>query len=178
MKKEDILKYLKILNTKLKQKGIKGQIGLFGGTVMCLALNARKSTKDIDAIFKPKEQIYNFVQEIANEQNLPADWLNDSVKGYLSENNQMKVFKNMSHLTIYIPSPEYMLAMKCISARLEGSKDIDDVIFLINYLNIKSVEEVLKIIEKYFPPKRILPKTKYFLIELFQQNKVGEKNEN
>ena len=178
MQKEDILRYLKILNKKLKQKGIKGQIGLFDGTVMCLAFNARKSTKDIDAIFKPKEQIYNFAKEIAYEQNLPENWLNDSVKGFLSDNNQMKVFKNMSHLTIYIPSPEYMLAMKCISARLEGSTDVEDVIFLINHLNIKSVEEVLTIIQKYFPPKRVLPKTKYFLIELFQQNKVGEKNEN
>lgn len=141
---------------------------------MCLAFNARKSTKDIDAIFKPKKIIYDLANEIAKEEELPIEWLNDSVKGFLSNNNQMRVFKNMSHLTVYIPSAEYMLAMKCVSARLTGSKDIEDVIFLLNYLKIKSVEQTLTIIQKYFPPNRILPKTKYFLIELFEQKKVGE----
>jgi hypothetical protein len=178
MQKEDILKYLNILNKKLKKKGIKGQIGLFGGTVMCLAFNARKSTKDIDAIFEPKETIYTFAKQIADENNLSENWLNDSVKGFLSKNIQMKVFKNMSHLTIYIPSAEYMLAMKCVSARLTGSKDVDDVIFLLNYLNIKTTEEALEIIKKYFPPDRIPLKTEYFLIELFQNTKVDDKNEN
>jgi len=167
--KAEILMYLKELNKRLKAKDIKGQIWLFGGTVMCLAFNARSATKDIDAIFEPKQAIYDIAKQIARDYNLPPDWLNDSVKGFVTPNREMKIFQNMSHLKIFIPSPEYMLAMKCMSLRLAGTKDQDDVIFLLNHLKLKNVDDILNIIQKYFPASMIQPKTKYFLMELLEQ---------
>ena len=39
--------------------------------------------------------------------------------------------------------------------------------FLINYLGISSVEQVVAIIGNYFPENRVQPKKKYMLMELF-----------
>ena len=158
MNKEEITKYLGELNERLKEKDIKGQIGLYGGTVMCLAFNARSVTKDIDAIFEPKQVIYDIAKKMAEEHKMPADWLNDSVKGFVRPNSEMRVFENMSNLTVYVPSPEYMLAMKCMSARLTGTTDEDDIVFLVRYLKLKKVNQVLDIILKYFPENMIMPK--------------------
>lgn len=168
MNKEEITKYLFELNERLKEKNIKGQIGLYGGTVMCLAFNARSATKDIDAIFEPKQIIYEIAKQMAKEHNLSSDWLNDSVKGFVRPKNEMRVFHNMSNLTVYVPSAEYMLAMKCMSARLTGSTDEEDIIFLVKHLNLKKAEQVLDIILKYFPENMIMPKTEYFLMEIFE----------
>ncbi len=171
LNRDEIIKYLELINQKLKQRGSKGQIGLFGGTVMCLVYNARKSTKDIDGVFQPKTLIYEIAKEIARENNLNEDWLNDSVKGFLSASGDTRVYKNFSNLTVYIPSPEYMLAMKCMAARMVASKDIDDIKFLLDYLDISSVDEATIILEKYFPPKLIQPKTIYMLMELLDDQK-------
>jgi hypothetical protein len=173
----DILKYLRELNERLKTRDIKGQIGLFGGTVMCLAFNARSATKDIDAIFEPKQVIYDIARQMAQDYNLPADWLNDSVKGFVTPNREMKIFQNMSHLKVFIPSPEYMLAMKCMSLRLVGTKDEEDIRFLINYLKLENVDDILNIIQQYFPSNMIRPKTEYFLIELLEQGEAGDNND-
>lgn len=177
MDKKEIIKYLKELNARLEEKDTKGQIWLFGGTVMCLAFNARPATKDIDAIFEPKQVIYDIAKQMARDYNLPPDWLNDSVKGFVTPTREMKIFQNMSHLKIFVPSPEYMLAMKCMSVRLAGTKDKDDIIFLLNHLQLKNVNDILDIIQNYFPANMIRPKTEYFLMELLDQRGIGGKND-
>lgn len=62
--KQDILKFLTIINEKLKSEGLRGEVALFGGSVMCVAYNARMLTKDIDAVFEPKNAIYKIAEEI------------------------------------------------------------------------------------------------------------------
>ena len=58
--------------------------------------------------------------------------------------------------------------MKCMSLRIGAeSSDIDDIKTIIKHLNINSSEKVFKIIEKYYPKNKILPKTYYFIKELF-----------
>lgn len=179
MDKSEITIYLNELNNRLKEQNIKGQIALFGGTVMCLSYNARPITKDIDAMFEPKQIINKIAKQIANENKLPENWLNDSVKGFVSQNSDMKVFKNLSNLIIYVPSEEYMLAMKCMSARLEEeSQDRNDIDFLIDRLNLKNLESIIEIVLKYYPPDSIQPKMQYLLEELLEENKNKSKAKN
>lgn len=80
---------------------------------MCLVFNARKQTKDVDAIFCPKAKVYKFSKEVASELNLAEDWLNDLAKGFMSDNFDRVEVLNMSHLKIFVTSAKYMLAMKC-----------------------------------------------------------------
>ena len=95
MLRNEIIKYLNALNEKLQQQNIKGEICLYGGAVMCLVYDARPSTKDVDAIFKPAKNIRKAAKEIAKEYELVDDWLNDGVKGFLVDHSR-KVFRKYS----------------------------------------------------------------------------------
>lgn len=44
MNDKDILNYLELLNDKMKENDIVGDINLVGGAVMCLALKSRRIT--------------------------------------------------------------------------------------------------------------------------------------
>ncbi len=167
MLREEIIEYLHLLNEKLMLRNEKGEICLYGGAVMCLVYDARPSTKDVDAVFHPSDIIRKISKEIADEYELPHDWLNDGVKGFLVEHPR-KVFLNLSHLVVMVADSEYMLAMKSLSARIDGT-DSDDIVFLINKLKIRTVEEVFRIIDKYYPHGIIRPATQFFLEEIFNE---------
>jgi hypothetical protein len=167
MLKEEILKYLQALQDKLKSKDVKGEICLYGGAVMCLVFDARPATKDVDAVFQPSGMIREFSKEIAEKYDLPDGWLNDGVKGFLVEHSP-KVFINWSHLTVYSAEPEYLLAMKAFSARLD-SMDRKDIEFLIQQLNIYSAGQVFEILAHYYPNNQIKPATQFFIEEIFNE---------
>lgn len=167
MLRDEIIQFLQILNKKLKQQKVKGEICLYGGAVMCLVFDARPSTKDVDAIFHPAEIIRKAAIQISDEYDLPKDWLNDGVKGFLVDHPK-KVFLKMSHLSVMVADTEYMLAMKSLSARIDGT-DSQDIKFLIKKLRIASIEEVFRIIDKYYPRRIIKPATQFFLEEIFEQ---------
>jgi len=95
------------------------------------------------------------------------DWLNDGVKRFLVDHPR-KVFLNLSHLVVMVAYPEYILAMKSLSARIDGT-DGKDIEFLIKKLKIKTVEEVFNIIDKYYPRRVIKPATQFFLEEVFDE---------
>lgn len=167
MLRDEIINYLNILNQKLQQRDVKGEICLYGGAVMCLVFDARPSTKDVDAIFHPADIIRKVAKEISNEYELVDDWLNDGVKGFLVEHPK-KIFLNLSNLVVMVADAEYMLAMKSLSARADGT-DSQDIEFLINRLNIKTSEEVFKIVDKYYPRRIIKPATQFFIEEIVNE---------
>jgi hypothetical protein len=68
-------------------------------------IKARIATKDIDAIFEPKSKIYEISKEIAQSQDLPENWLNDAVKGYMSEKAEYNAFLDLPALKVYLPIP-------------------------------------------------------------------------
>ncbi len=171
LSKENILKYLRELSDEMGNKGLKGEILIFGGAAMVLAFDARPSTKDVDAIFRPKKEIYDISREIARRNGLSESWLNDSVKGFLlSPLFDQNLFLSFEYLSVYLPEAAYLLAMKCISMRIGlESADIDDIKFLLKQLNIKDVDNVFKIIEKFYPQNHIPPKTYYAIQEIIQE---------
>ena len=75
------------LSEKLAQRGVVGEVALYGGAAMVLAHRARLATKDVDAVFVPKKEVYELAAEVATECGAEEDWLNDAVKGYLSDRN-------------------------------------------------------------------------------------------
>jgi hypothetical protein len=164
---KQIRQCLEELNDELQAINIKGEVCLYGGAVMCLVYDARPATKDVDAVFKPTMEIRQAVERVAKRNGLPSDWLNDAVKGFLVP-HQQKIFLDLPNLKVYVPEPDYLLAMKAISARVE-SYDPEDVKLLIGTLGLKNPDEVFALIEKYYPRQQIKPATQYFIEELFEQ---------
>ncbi|GIK43492.1 MAG: hypothetical protein BroJett011_73250 [Chloroflexota bacterium] len=84
--KEEIIEALKRLGELAEQEASPIELLLMGGAVMVLVYNTRVSTRDVDAlILAPPEArpILSLVKQVAQEYNLPEDWLNDGAKGYL-----------------------------------------------------------------------------------------------
>ncbi len=166
LQKNEITTYLHELNQELMRLDVKGEICLYGGAVMCVVYDARPSTKDVDAVFRPVKEIREAIKRVASQHGLREDWINDAVKGFVVEHPQ-RVFLDLSHLKVYVPEPDYLLAMKAFSARVDAT-DKEDVMYLIGLLNLKSPEDVFSIIEHYYPRQRIKPATQFFVEELFQ----------
>ena len=160
-----IKKLFRSLNDELKASHVKGEIGLCGGAVMCLVFQARKATKDIDGIFEPTAELRKASHKVAKKFGLPESWLNDAAKAYFHIDPPREDVMELSHLRLWAPKADYMLAMKCISARFD-THDRDDVEFLIEYLGLKKPDQVFKLIEKYYPKTRIPAKTKFLIEEL------------
>ena len=125
-----ILEALGALNAELAQKDQMGELCLFGGTVMVLVFRARPSTKDVDAIFAPTGPVRDAARRVATALDLPPDWLNDGVKGFVSTHGSVTEapLPAFSHLRVMVPVPEYLLAMKCMAARIGRiAEEVDDV---------------------------------------------------
>lgn len=164
LSRDDIIDNLTRLGEELKNRDMHGEILLTGGAAMCLVHSARDMTKDIDALYEPKELINQLAAKIAEEENLPSDWLNDSVKGFVTKGAPTEEFLTLDGLKVTVVAPEYLLAMKLMSARY-GEKDAEDIRFLIKKLNIRTFDEAAEIVTQFYPPDRILPKTKYVIEE-------------
>ena len=166
LSREDILNNLRRLGELLQTQGLQGEIMLTGGAAMCLVHSARDMTKDVDALYEPKSEINRLVAQIAKERDLPADWLNDGVKGFVTQGAPAEDFMAFDGLKITTVTPEYLLAMKLMSARF-GEKDYEDIHFLLGKLNITTMEEASEILLSFYPVERVLPKTRYLLEEYF-----------
>lgn len=156
------------LNEELAKLGAKGEIGICGGAVMCLVFQAREATKDIDGIFEPTGEIRAASRKVAAHFGIPEDWLNDAAKAYFHADPPREGVLDLSNLRVWAPSAEYMLAMKCISARFDGN-DREDVLFLLRYLELSAAEAALRIVEKYYPKNQIPAKSRFLLEEIFEQ---------
>jgi hypothetical protein len=115
---QEIVRLFHALDKELESVGAEAEVYLVGGAVMCLALDARPSTKDVDAYFKPTGIVRAAAARVAERESVPRDWLNDAVKGYLSPRGDFDSFLALTHLRVFVARPEYLLAMKCASMRL------------------------------------------------------------
>ena len=167
MNTAEIKQYLEELNDELRAINVKGEICLYGGAVMCVAFNARPQTKDIDAVFEPVRHIRGAAGRIAERHGLRKDWLNHAVKMFLAPHDKRILF-DMSHLKVFMPPPEYLLAMKVLAARA-NTMDRNDIEFLIGRLNLKNAEQVLEIVRHYYPHKQVKPATQTIIEELIGQ---------
>lgn len=163
----DILRLFDLLNGELAASDTHAEIYLVGGAVMCLALGAREATRDVDAVFKPAVLVREAAARIAVNAGVPDNWLNDAVKSWLSPRGAFDRFLERSHLQVFVAQPSYLLAMKCAAMRLGAEfHDLDDVRFLLRYLNITTAANALEIVSAYFDESQIPLKTRLALEEL------------
>ena len=173
--REVILRGLQALSDELGKYDIVGELCLFGGTVMLLAFNARLTTKDVDGLFQPSRLIRELAQKIGERQQLPDDWLNDGVKGFVSARHETTTgnLPQFPHLRVTMPVPEYLLAMKCMAARIGGTSDepsdVADIGFLIRHLKLSTAKDTLALVGQYYPANRIPVKTQYLVEGLFDE---------
>ena len=168
----DIRRLFALLNDELRRADTEGELFLVGGAVMCLAYAARPSTQDVDGLFCPARQVREAAARVAVLAGIAPDWLNDGVKGFLSDRGEFSVFLELDHLRIMVAQPEYLLAMKCLSLRIGAEfHDEDDIRYLLRNLDIGSYEQAVAVITRFYPRERFPQKTMYALGELLPKQR-------
>jgi hypothetical protein len=163
----DLRRLFGLLNDELSKNVATGELYLVGGAVMCLAYAMRPSTQDVDAFFRPAREVRDAAARVGAKTGLPADWLNDAVKGFLSDRGEFQPWLELDHLRVFVAQPEYLLAMKCLSLRIGAEfHDEDDVRYLLRHLGVTSYDRAVEIVTRFYPLERFPQKTLYALAEL------------
>jgi hypothetical protein len=179
LSKPQILAALARLNELLREKGVMGEVCVFGGAAMVLAFDARESTRDVDGIFVPKQAVIDSARQVAGEFGFEPEWLNDGVKGFVSEDAEftadgMPVFSN---LRIMRPTNEYLLAMKCLASRAADSStdgDRADILTLLKLTGIKDAAEACDLVVRYYKESLLPPRVRFYIEELVSEIQTPE----
>lgn len=152
----------------------KVEIAIYGGAVMMLAYDCRAATKDVDAIFHPAAVVEPLVVQVAQEFQLPDDWLNSGVKAFIAKREEREAFAELQipGLVITRPSAKYLLAMKCMAGRLPTPfrvGDLADLKFLLRKLGIGSIEEVDAIVTEFYERRAWLAEKRWLVEQLLKE---------
>jgi hypothetical protein len=148
--------------------GTRLDIAVFGGSALMLAGNFRYATEDVDIaeIRRPwPDWLTEVVARIARHNDWSENWLNDAVTFHLSPVadpvRDLVAFGTFPRagkavgLTVFVPTAEYMLALKLKALRIadpaKGSQDVDDIRGLLSVLAVTNVEQAIEILARYFP---------------------------
>ncbi len=163
--RDAILEALEALDAQLGAEGSRAELYLVGGAVMCLALEARPSTKDVDGWFTEAQAVRRAAKRVAEELGLPEDWLNDAAKAFIPEQAGFERWKSYPHLDISVANERTLLAMKCAAART--TEDAGDIRILADRLGLRTAAAVLESVLAFYPPERLPVRTQLLLEEMF-----------
>lgn len=167
--RDTITDLLREVAAELDAQGHSGKMFLVGGAAIALAFGRNRTTRDVDAIFEPKEFVYKAARAVAARRGLPADWLNDGVKGFLlGDDPNATVAFDEPGLSVQTASAPYLFTMKALAARVD--RDAGDLVFLYHQCGFATVEEALGHVEATAPPGLLQPKTVFLLRELLHDD--------
>jgi hypothetical protein len=163
--RNEILAALTALAAALDARGLTGEMYVVGGAAIAIAYDARRSTRDIDAVFEPKIAIYEVAAEVGGRLGLPVGWLNDAVKGFLEGGDPHATpVVELPGLRCLAASPRILLALKVLAHRV--GEDEDDVRLLARELGLRTSSEVMAIAEEVHPD-RLDAAARFFVEEVF-----------
>jgi predicted nucleotidyltransferase len=113
------------------------QLIVIGGAAMALGYDARRTTRDVDALIDPADldRILEAAAITAERFGLPRDWLNERAKqaGYVVDPVLAgQVLLALPGLKVAAPPIEQLAAMKL--AAIRGQTDVDDARLLLSIL--------------------------------------------
>lgn len=163
--KAGMLSALRALGEELTREGVRAQIFIVGGAAMALAYSTRRVTRDIDAVFEPKQAVYAAAAKVADALGLPEDWLNDAVKGSMPGPDEApRPVPAIEGIEVTTASPRYLLAMKLMAMRF--GEDDEDIEILLRECDIHSAQGALDVLKRIYPTNEPQAKTRFFLEEL------------
>jgi len=157
MTPEDVRELLEELATRLNDAGITAGIRVVGGAALSILDKDRRSTSDIDAVIVPAGVAADIVTDLANERGLPSNWLNEAALAYIppvGPEDWVEVIRR-GDVRVSIGSVRMLLAMKLLANR--GVRDSDDIEFLLDACDVKSLEDAQEIYERYHAQDVISP---------------------
>ena len=136
---DDIRELLIQLSRRLQARGAAADIYLVGGAAIAVEFDSRRSTTDIDAVYKPEQTVQEIATQMAAELGLDPRWLNNAARAYIpdGEDSEAAEMAIADNLTLRVASPRFLLAMKLAAGR---DRDIPDIAVLCRALGIRTAE--------------------------------------
>jgi Nucleotidyltransferase of unknown function (DUF6036) len=165
MDRNEIIGALTALAAELERRGVSAEMYVVGGAAIALVLDERRATRDIDAVFEPKNVVYEAAAVVAEQLGLPEGWLNDAVKGFLEGDDPTAApVLELPGLRCLAASPETLLALKVLAHRI--GEDEDDLRLLAAELNLERADQVLAVAERTYGD-RLDPAARFFVEQIF-----------
>jgi hypothetical protein len=159
--RDEILAALEALSEQLVHIGVVVDLYVVGGAAIALAYDARRSTRDVDAVFVPKLLVYQAAGRVAQERGLPAGWLNDAVQGFLLGPDPYPTeILELPGLRVEVASAQTVLVMKALAHRV--GEDDDDVRLLAGRLAM-GASQVLDLVERTAGSRLLTPQVQFFV---------------
>ena len=164
MDRGEIIAALTALAGELERREVVAEMYVVGGAAIALAFDERRATRDIDAVFEPKDVVYEVAAIVAEQLDLPGGWLNDAVKGFLEGDDPAAApVLDLPGLRCLAASPETLLALKVLAHRI--GEDEADLRLLAGELGLETADEVLAIAERTYGD-RLDPAARFFVEQI------------
>ena len=161
----DVRALLVEVGAELDAVGVVADLFLVGGAAVALAYDARRLTRDVDAVFAPATEVRVAAARVAGRHGLSDDWLNDAVKGFLPPGRpSSRTIMEVPGLRVEVAEPRYLLALKLRAGRDE---DVDDVRLLAGLAGVRTSTEAVDLLESTFPPSLLTARVRFFAEEVF-----------
>ncbi|WP_266244202.1 hypothetical protein [Micromonospora lupini] len=137
-----------------------------GGAAIALAHDAKRVTRDVDAMFVPHGVVLDEARAVADELGLPPWWLNEQASVYVSgkdDPGKRRVFDHPG-LRVMAASPEHIFAMKALAGR---TLDVDDLRALAALAKVTTVDDAIRLCSDSYPDEAISPRAMGVIRELF-----------
>jgi hypothetical protein len=161
--------------------GTQLQIAVYGGSALMLASNFRFSTEDVDVskLEQPwPEWLRRIVDKLAAANGWQPNWFNDGVAFHLStlaklggDHLEFSSFPrgDPAGLVVYLPSAEYLLALKLKAMRvndpIRGEQERLDILNLMRVAGIRTAEDAIALLTRYFPNSGAAAEKQRFLLK-------------
>jgi hypothetical protein len=172
------------IGRKARAAGDLIEIAVYGGAAIVLAFDFRRATRDVDVVVKGDAgPLRRYAREVAQERGWDPDWMNDAVKGFISARAAagLRVFRTYPDadrpgLRVLTPTPEYLLAMKCLAMRIDpadDSQDLADIRSLMRETGLTTEAALIETIEAFYPARLITPRVAFGVRQIAQEYGSG-----
>jgi len=155
MDRQQFLFYFTKMDELLREKGQELKIYVSGGANMCLFVQSRDKSHDIDAVPSDEDLLREISEKMAKLFSLPKSWINPSATIFVTGKmlDEAVLGLNYPNLKVYFLAFRAMLVLKVLSSRRkeDGFPDMEDSVALIKKLGITAIKEIDDLINEYKP---------------------------
>jgi Nucleotidyl transferase AbiEii toxin, Type IV TA system len=171
------------LGTLAADEGRVIDMAVYGGSALMLVTNFRAMSDDVDAIANDHDQadLERLALEVAARRGWSKTWLNDDVFPYLSDTIEsfdvdhalLRTYPSDARpgLRVFVPSAEYMCALKLMAMRVDaasGAKDLHDLVHLTAILGLDSPAKAVVLASRFYGRGEVARRVESRIHELYR----------
>ena len=136
--RDDLMNTLLEINRRLEKKRLRGEIVLYNDSALSIVKEKTEPVGGIEARYYPKNEI----EKMFNSNGL-KELFDSRIRAYMSKNEKLLLYKQLSYLDIYVALPKYVLAMKIRMARCSDLQEIKQLLEKLNIIEVKQLEDIV-----------------------------------